>query len=286
MPTAPVRQTVILAAGAGTRLGPAGVGDPKPLVTVGGVPLIGHALRHAHASGCTEAIVVIGHEGQRVRAAVESMRAIGAIDVPLAVRFIENPDPDTPNGRSLLVAETVRRRAVLSADGRSPVHRSRPAAAVGRSLRCADRRPCARRSCAGGPGSGRRDEGSTRGRSRDGDRQERRTLGRHRRRMLRAHARGVRRAARACRAGEPLTVSSAMRQLAARGALAATELTGIGWVDVDTPADRDRAERRFAATDSGLEPVARGSKLRTCFSSSSPEPRAPSPEPRTLNPEP
>jgi len=59
MPIEPVRQTVILAAGAGTRLGPASVGDPKPLVAVGGVPLIGHALRHAHASGCTEAIVVI-----------------------------------------------------------------------------------------------------------------------------------------------------------------------------------------------------------------------------------
>jgi len=41
MPIEPVRQTVILAAGAGTRLGRASVGDPKPLVAVGGVPLIG-----------------------------------------------------------------------------------------------------------------------------------------------------------------------------------------------------------------------------------------------------
>src|SRR6185503_2759393 len=99
----PVRQTVILAAGAGTRLGPASLGDPKPLVAVGGVPLIGHALRHAQASGCTEAIVVIGHEGARVRAAIEE---IDEIDVRLAVTFIENPDRDSPNGRSLLVAET------------------------------------------------------------------------------------------------------------------------------------------------------------------------------------
>jgi hypothetical protein len=32
----------------------------------------------------------------------------------------------------------------------------------------------------------------------------------------------------------------------ARGTLAATVLAGIGWVDVDTPADRDRAEQRMA----------------------------------------
>ena len=54
-------------------------------------------------------------------------------------------------------------------------------------------------------------------------------------------------ALRAVPGHEPLTVSSAMRQLAASGALAATEFAGIGWIDVDTPADRDRAERRVAA---------------------------------------
>ena len=48
--------------------------------------------------------------------------------------------------------------------------------------------------------------------------------------------------------GEPRTVSSAMRRLAARGALAATALAGTRWIDVDTPADRAGAERLLASS--------------------------------------
>jgi len=242
MPTSPVRQTVILAAGAGTRLGQAGEGEPKPLVTVGGVPLIGHALRHAHASGCTEAIVVIGHEGGRVRAAVE---AIDAIDVPMAVRFIRNPDPDTPNGRSLLVAEASAAERLylqmvdhLFTEPVLPLLAAIPfdERTAGRVL--VDRAPvdldisdatkvrlAGDRVTAIGKGVepwDAIDAGC----------------------FVLTH--GVFDALRAVLPGELLTVSSAMRQLVARGTLAATELTGIGWVDVDTPADRGRAEQRMA----------------------------------------
>jgi choline kinase len=42
---------------------------------------------------------------------------------------------------------------------------------------------------------------------------------------------------------EPRTVSSGMRRLAAGGRLSAADLEGIAWADVDTPADRDAAER-------------------------------------------
>src|SRR5262249_26454856 len=92
-----IQQTVILAAGIGTRLG--GLGGPKPLMTIGGLPLIAHALAHAEQSGCKEALIVIGHEGSRVRQAVE------ALDTTLTVQFVHNPDPTTPNGHSLLAAE-------------------------------------------------------------------------------------------------------------------------------------------------------------------------------------
>jgi choline kinase len=47
-------------------------------------------------------------------------------------------------------------------------------------------------------------------------------------------------------AAEPRTVSSGMRQLVARGLLAAVDLEGTEWVDVDTPADREIAERLLA----------------------------------------
>ena len=70
-----VTQTVILAAGMGTRLGSAEAGVPKPLMSIGGMPLVGYALAQAEAAGCTEAVVVIGYEGGRVRRAVEPSTA-------------------------------------------------------------------------------------------------------------------------------------------------------------------------------------------------------------------
>src|SRR5438034_9544879 len=96
-----VSQTVILAAGSGSRLAGARGDVPKPLVTVAGVPLVAHALTHARASGCTEAVVVIGFDGDRVRAAVEQMAP------DLYVRFITSPDHSAPNGVSLLAAAPV-----------------------------------------------------------------------------------------------------------------------------------------------------------------------------------
>ncbi len=45
---------------------------------------------------------------------------------------------------------------------------------------------------------------------------------------------------------EPRTVSSGMRQLARRGLLGAVDVGGTEWVDVDTPGDRELAERMLA----------------------------------------
>src|SRR5258706_726905 len=94
-----VTQTIILAAGYGSRLASAESGVPKPLMTIGGVPLIAHAIEHARASGCLQAVIVIGHEGDRVQAAVEEMAP------NLKLRFVETPDVSAPNGLSLLAAE-------------------------------------------------------------------------------------------------------------------------------------------------------------------------------------
>ena len=47
-------------------------------------------------------------------------------------------------------------------------------------------------------------------------------------------------------AAEARTVSSAMRRLVHGGALFSVGLAGVGWVDVDTPADRARGERLLA----------------------------------------
>src|SRR3954454_12752904 len=94
-----VTQTVILAAGSGSRLATTRGDVPKPLMTVAGVPLIVHALEHACASGCVEAVIMVGYEGARVR------EAIAAMPSPLHLLFVENPDYTAPNGVSLLAAE-------------------------------------------------------------------------------------------------------------------------------------------------------------------------------------
>jgi choline kinase len=95
----PVAQTVILAAGYGSRLRREHRATPKPLVVLRGRPLIAHALEHAAASGCTKAVVVIAHEADRVRAAVDAMAP------DLDVRFVRLADASSPNGVSLLAAE-------------------------------------------------------------------------------------------------------------------------------------------------------------------------------------
>lgn len=232
---AAVHQTIILAAGVGARLGSSGAGIPKPLMTVAGVPLVAHALEHAAACGCREALIVIGHEGARVREAVEAMAP------PIAVRFVSNPDPTTPNGESLLAAEG--------------------AAAARFFLQMVDHlfaEPVLSRLAAGGL------TGATVGRvlvdrapinldlsdatkvRLSGDRVT--AIGKGIRPWDAIDAgcfilsRAIFDALRAVPPTESRTVSSAMRQLVERRALRAVEMADVRWVDVDTPADRVEAE--------------------------------------------
>jgi choline kinase len=233
-------QTVILAAGLGSRLGSAEAGVPKPLMEVAGAPLIAHALAHAEASGCREAVVVVGYEGARVRAAVATIRT------PLTVRFVETPDPNAPNGHSLLAAEPlaagrfylqmvdhVFAQPVLSLLDEGVA----PAAEAGRLL--VDRAP-----------DGLDLGDATRVRLAD-DR-------------ITAIGKGIEpwdaidtgcfvltaavfEALRQVPASEPRTVSSAMRGLVGRGTLFAIDIGHVRWADVDTPSDREFAERLLTA---------------------------------------
>lgn len=233
-------QTVILAAGLGSRLGSAEAGVPKPLMPVGGQPLVAHALAHAEASGCREAIVVIGYEGRRVRAAIETL------STSLTVRFVETPDATAPNGHSLLAAAAwARPRFFLQMVDHvfgQPVLRRLDGATThddeaARLL--VDRTPDAAldlddatkvqlagsRITAIGKGLATWDAIDT-GVFRLTD--------------------AVFAALRAVPADEPLTVSSAMRRLVAAGSLRAVDIGGTPWADVDTPADHLVAERLLA----------------------------------------
>jgi choline kinase len=238
-------QTVILAAGLGSRLGSAEAGVPKPLIDVGGAPLIAQALAHAEASGCREAVVVIGYEGARVRAAVE------ALLTPLTIRFVETPDPTAPNGHSLLAAEPLAAERFflqmvdhVYAQAVLPLLDEGPAKQLEAGRLLVDHAPAGL------------DLGDATKVRVDGDR-------------ITAIGKGITPwdaidtgcfmltttvfdALRRVPATEPRTVSSAMRVLVGRGALVAVDIGHVRWADVDTPADRECAERLLITTAARL----------------------------------
>jgi choline kinase len=88
-------QAVILAAGNGQRL--CSCGSPKSLVEVAGRALIDHVLALLAAAGVRRAVVVTGHEAER-------LRCHRFAPAP-AVEFVHNRRHDEPNGLSLLCAE-------------------------------------------------------------------------------------------------------------------------------------------------------------------------------------
>jgi choline kinase len=231
-----VTQTVILAAGNGSRLGSRTSGVPKPLVTVAGEPLIAHALTHAEASGCGEAVIVVGYESARVKAAVE------ALPVSLRVRFVENLDPSTPNGVSLLAAEPLAHRRfflqmvdhlfagpTLAKLAETPLGKDE----AGRVL--VDAQPsdvdlddATKVRIAGGRVTAI-GKGITPWSAIDAG--------------CFLLTRAVFDALHDVPDSEPRTVSSGMRRLAARGSLGYADVDGVAWVDVDTPHDHRAAER-------------------------------------------
>lgn len=87
---------VILAAGDGGRLYPLTGRTPKPLLKVAGRPLINHVLDTLFAAGVREATIVLGYHGDKIRAALDNLRPTG-----MAIRFVDNPRFDAENARSL-----------------------------------------------------------------------------------------------------------------------------------------------------------------------------------------
>lgn len=226
------RQTVILAAGNGARLGALGHEIPKPLLQVGGRPLIEHALDQAAQAECEEAIVVLGHGADQLRGALAGLKT------PLRILPVLNPDYHLPNGMSLLAAEPYadQRFFLQMADHvfNAPVlGRLTDPSLDGVARLLVDHAP------------------------RDLDEADATKV-----RILEGRVTAIgkevlpydavdagcflldRRVFTALRAvsGESASVSAGMEQLAAVRALAPVPLQGVTWVDVDTQADWHRAE--------------------------------------------
>lgn len=92
-------QTVVLAAGNGSRLSATRSGLPKPLVRVAGRTLIEHALEQAEAAGVEEAIIVTGKGADQMEAYLQT------VATPLKLKLIYNARFHEPNGVSLQCAE-------------------------------------------------------------------------------------------------------------------------------------------------------------------------------------
>lgn len=68
----------ILAAGTGERLKAAGIEGPKPLLKVGGVPLVERCLRELAAAGVTEAVGIVNEVSEAVIRHVQTLSGVPA----------------------------------------------------------------------------------------------------------------------------------------------------------------------------------------------------------------
>jgi histidinol-phosphate aminotransferase len=91
-------RAIVLAAGIGSRLGDNGA-PPKPLRPVAQVPLLVRVLRNLQSVGIREAVVITGHDGDRIRRALLVEPSLG-----LELSFVHNPRYSLKNGVSLLAA--------------------------------------------------------------------------------------------------------------------------------------------------------------------------------------
>jgi MurNAc alpha-1-phosphate uridylyltransferase len=81
-------QAMILAAGRGERMRPLSNAMPKPLLEVGGKPLIVWQLERLVAASCTEVVINLAHHGEMIAAALGNGSRFGA-----KVRYSREPEP-------------------------------------------------------------------------------------------------------------------------------------------------------------------------------------------------
>ena len=97
-----IDQALILAAGHGSRLRAHVPVAHKALVQIEGEPLLVRTCRMLEQSGLREVVVVTGHCGAEVRAALKGASGLG-----VGRRFVENPQWKLANGISVLAATEV-----------------------------------------------------------------------------------------------------------------------------------------------------------------------------------
>lgn len=103
---------ILLAAGRGARLGPLTAQTPKPLLEIGGQPIIIRILRGLVAAGITEIAIVTGYLGAQIESRVAGGEAFGA-----RVRWFRQERLDGTSGALSLARSTVEGQSFLFAWG-------------------------------------------------------------------------------------------------------------------------------------------------------------------------
>src|SRR5437762_212337 len=62
-----IMQTVILAGGLGTRLGEETAVRPKPMVEIGGMPILWHIMKIYSAHGINDFVICLGYKGYLIK---------------------------------------------------------------------------------------------------------------------------------------------------------------------------------------------------------------------------
>jgi dTDP-glucose pyrophosphorylase len=96
-------RAVIMAGGQGTRLAPLTDSTPKPLIRVGGKPLLELLLERLRQSGIPEVIVALHHKSQMIRDYLGNGSRLG-----LRVDYVEEPEPLGTMGALTLLRDRLR----------------------------------------------------------------------------------------------------------------------------------------------------------------------------------
>ena len=88
-------KTVILAGGQGTRLAEETETRPKPMVDIGGRPILWHIMKHFSGYGYQEFVIAIGYKGEEIkRFFVDYMSLNGDLSIDLGARTVERHAPE------------------------------------------------------------------------------------------------------------------------------------------------------------------------------------------------
>jgi glucose-1-phosphate cytidylyltransferase len=86
-------KVAILAGGAGTRLAEETIVRPKPMVEIGGMPILWHIMRHYSQHGFNEFLVALGYKGEYIKRWFHDYAALGtSITVKTATGEVQRHD--------------------------------------------------------------------------------------------------------------------------------------------------------------------------------------------------